>query len=194
MYKLLPFFFMLIVSTTSIFSQAFEKIPLEKKTREVSFVLKKEQFKASFGVTNESRRPKIIFNGKTNFTYHSIYQDSQLEFEIFSNPKLDFSYLVINNYLEITMGADIYLIDKNYHFVYLGHLPIGAYNRIGNEKMNYNSILPYLSIFYTKEKTYFSFEVPFLVVNPGEITEQIIESSKLHYTLIDKTLKQNLVE
>lgn len=193
MHKLLPFILMLIISTTTLFSQAFNKITIEKKAREVSFIINKEKYKAYFGVNNETRRPKITFNGKNNFTYNSIFQDAELEFEIFSNPNLDFSYLVVNNYLDITLGADLYLIDKN-EFIYLGNLAIGAYNKIGKEKMNYNSILPYLSIFYTKEKTYFSFEVPLVVVNPGQQSEQIVESCKIHYTLINRNLQQNLVE
>lgn len=92
------------------------------------------------------------------------------------------------------MGAEVYLINKDYQFIFLGHLPIGAYNCIGDQKMNYNSILSYLSIFYTKEKTYFSFEVPLVVINPGQTTEQIVESKKIHYTLTDNKLKQNLTE
>ncbi len=185
---------MLIITTTCLFSQTLDKISIEKKSSEASFSLNKEKYKAYFGITNESRRPKIQFSGKTNFTYDSQFQDAKLDFEIFSNPKLNFSYLVINTYFGITMGAEVYLIDKDYQFIPLGHLPVGAYNCIGDEKMNYNSILSYLSIFYTKEKTYFSFEVPLIVLNPGQTTEQIVESNKIHYTLVDRKLKRNLTE
>lgn len=194
MRKLLTITLVLIITTTCLFSQTLDKITMEKKPSEASFSLNKEKYKAYFGVTDESRRPKIRFSGKTNFTYESEFQDAKLDFEIFSNPKLNFSYLVINTYFGITMGAEVYLIDKDYQFIYLGHLPVGAYNCIGDEKMNYNSILSYLSIFYTKEKTYFSFEVPLIVLNPGETTEQIIESNKIHYTLVDRKLKRNLTE
>lgn len=194
MRKLLTLTLMLLVSTASLFSQTLDKIKIEKKSSEYSFSLGKEKYKAYFSVTDESRRPKIRFSGKTNFTYDSGFQDAKLDFEIFSNPKLNFSYLVINNYLDVTMGAEIYLINKDYQFIFLGHLPVGAYNCIGDQKMNYNSILSYLSIFYTKEKTYFSFEVPLVVLNPGQTTEQIVESKKIHYTLTDNKLKQNLTE
>ncbi|MCK9163062.1 MAG: hypothetical protein WCR29_01420 [Bacteroidales bacterium] len=194
MNKLIILTLVLILSSVGLFSQTFDKIAIQKQSSEASFVLNKEKYKAYFGITNESRRPKITFNGKTNFTYSSIFPDAKLDFEIFSNSKLNFAYLIINNYLDITLGAEVYLIDNNYQFIFLGHLPVGAYNSIGDKKMNYNSILSYLSIFYTKEKTYFSFEVPLVVLNPGEITEQIVESKKIHYTLVDRKLKRNITE
>lgn len=60
--------------------------------------------------------------------------------------------------------------------------------------MNYNSILPYISIVNTTEKTYFSFEVPLVVLNPGGQDERIIEGNKIHYTLSNKKLQQNITQ
>lgn len=191
MRKLLFFIIMLMIITTSVFSQAFNKIKMDKKGKEATFILNKEKYTACFGVNSETRIPKITFTGKnTNFTYSSIFQDAELEFEIFSNPKSNISYLLINNYFDITRGADLYIVENN-QFIFVGNLNIGAYNKIGNEKMNYNSILPYLSIVYTTQKTYFSFEVPLVVLNPGQQEEKIIEGNKIHYTLTEGKLEQN---
>lgn len=194
MQKLLTFTLMLVLSASSLFSQSLERIPIEKKSKEASFTLNNQEYKAYFGVVEGSRRSKIEFQGRGKFTYSSIFQDSKLEFEVFSSPKLNFSYLLINNYLDITLGAEVYLIDPSHQFKFLGYLPVGAYNSVGSGRMNYNSILPYITIFYTEAKTYFSFEVPLMVLNPGETTERIIRGCDLHYTLENMQLKQNITE
>ena len=68
MRKLLTITLVLIITTTCLFSQTLDKISIEKKSSEAAFSLNKEKYKAYFGVTDESRRPKIRFSGKTNFT------------------------------------------------------------------------------------------------------------------------------
>lgn len=194
MRKLLLFILIITASTISVFPQAFNKIPIEKKDKEAVFTLNKEKCRANFEVDKETRRPKITFTSKnTYFTYNSIFQDSQLDFDIFSNPKSNISYLLINNYFDMTRGADLYVIENN-QFRYIGNLNVGAYNKVGEEKMNYNSILPYLSIVYTTQKTYFSFEVPLVVLNPGQQDEQILEGNKIHYTLTGGKLEQNFTK
>ena len=194
MRKLLLFILMLMTSTISVFPQAFSKIPVEKKDKEAVFSLNNEKCRAIFDVNKDTRRPKITFTSKnTYFTYNSIFQDSQLDFDIFSNPKSNVSYLLINNYFDMTRGADLYVIEKN-QFKYVGNLNVGAYTKVGGERMNYNSILPYLSIVYTTQKTYFSFEVPLVVLNPGQQDEQILEGNKIHYTLTGEKLEQNFTK
>jgi hypothetical protein len=185
--------FLLILSSTNVFSQAFNKIPIQRKENQAIFSLNKENYKAYFGINPQTRKPTITFSGKTNFTYNSIYQEAELEFEIFSNSQAGFSFLLVNNYYDYSLGADLYIIE-NGRFVFVGTLSVGAYNKIGNQKMNYNSILPYISIVNTTEKTYFSFEVPLVVINPGQQNEQIVQGSSIHYTLTNRELKQNLTQ
>ncbi|MBP1646385.1 MAG: hypothetical protein H6Q16_1963 [Bacteroidetes bacterium] len=193
MNKIIPILFVLMMSYTNLFSQAFNKIPIERKGSEATFKLEKDLYKAHFGITSESRRPKIIFSCKSSYTYNSIYQDAKLDFEVFSCPKSKVSFLLINNYYDFSLGADLYVIE-NGQFTFVGTLSIGAYNSIGGENMNYNSILPYISIVNTTEKTYFSFEVPLVVLNPGGQDERIIEGNKIHYTLSNKKLQQNITQ
>lgn len=193
MNKSIVFLVMLIISFTNVFSQAFERIPIEKKISEATFAIKGNNYKAYFEVASESRRPKIIFKGNKSFTYNSIYQDAKLDFEVFSCKSSKVSFLLINNYYEFSLGADLFIIE-NGEFSYVGKLNIGAYNSIEGEKMNYNSILPYISIVNTTEKTYFSFEIPLVVLNPGEQDERIIEGKRVHYTLSNKKLEQKITD
>lgn len=193
MNKIIPILFVLIMSFTNVFSQAFNRIPIEKKGSEATFKIDKDIYKAYFAVTSESRRPKINFTCKTSFTYNSIYQDAKLDFEVFSYPKSKVSFLLINNYYDFSLGADLYVIE-NGQFSFVGTLSIGAYNSIDGQKMNYNSILPYISIVNTTDKTYFSFEIPLVVLNPGGQDERIIEGNKIHYTLSNKKLQQNITQ
>lgn len=183
----------LILSSINAFSQAFYKIPIQRSENQAIFSINNESYKAYFGINTQTRKPTITFTGKNTFTYNSIYQEAELEFDVFSNSKAGFSFLLVNNYYDHSLGADLYIIE-NRQFVYVGTLSIGAYNKIGNQKMNYNSILPYISIVNTTEKTYFSFEVPLVVINPGQQNEQIVEGSKIHYTLTNRELKQNLTQ
>lgn len=193
MNKIVPILFVLMLSFTNVFSQAFNRIPIERNGSEATFKLDKDLYKANFGITSESRRPKINFTCKTSFTYNSIYQDAKLEFEVFSYPKSKVSFLLINNYYDFSLGADLYVIE-NGQFNFVGTLSVGAYNSIGGGNMNYNSILPYISIVNTTEKTYFSFEIPLVVLNPGGQDERIIEGNKIHYTLSKNKLQQNITQ
>ncbi|MDD2530123.1 MAG: hypothetical protein PHN41_02725 [Bacteroidales bacterium] len=193
MNRIITLIIVFTLSCTNVFSQAFYRVPIEKKGSEATFKIDKDTYKARFGITSESRRPKINFSSKTNYTYNSIYQDAKLDFEVFSCPKSKFSFLLINNYYDFSLGADLYIIE-NGEFSFIGTLSIGAYNSIEGERMNYNSILPYISIVHTTEKTYFSFETPLVVLNPGSQDERIIEGNKIHYTLSNNKLNQNITQ
>ncbi|MDR0971491.1 MAG: hypothetical protein LBM25_03815 [Bacteroidales bacterium] len=184
--------FLIVILTTligisEVFSQSLSPIELNKQGSQTLFQINKIPYKAIFGEDEQSSRPYIEFNGKKTFKYNSIFQDAILDFQIFYNPKLNFQYLIINNYVDLSLGADLFLI-KDGEFSYIGNLNLGAYNSINGNKMNYNSILPYISVFYTKEKTYFSFEVPLVVLNPAQKDEQIFKGNELHYILTDNKL------
>src|SRR5574344_2883453 len=181
MKKTITFLFALMICA-ALHSQAFLTIKVTQHGNEYSFFINKTCYRALFSTNSDTHKPKIVFSGNASLNYNSIYSDATLDFSVFRCKKANLTYMIIHNYADMSRGCDIFLLDKN-TYTYIAHLNVAAYTRIGNEKMNYNSILPYLSIVNTTQKVYFSFEVPLIVLNPGESDERVLEGSKLHYTL-----------
>jgi len=192
MKKTITFLFALMICAT-LHSQAFLTIKVTQYGNESSFFINNTCYRALFSVNSETHKPKIVFSGNASLVYNSIYSDATLDFAVFTCPKASLTYLFVHNYADMSRGCDIFLL-KNNTYSFIGHLNVAAYTRNDNNKMDYNSILPYISMVNTTQKVYLSFEVPLVVINPGEGEERVLEGKTLHYTIENNNLIQHIAD
>ncbi|MDR1848311.1 MAG: hypothetical protein LBR17_09410 [Bacteroidales bacterium] len=109
--------------------------------------------------------------------YRSPDLGTQFSFAFFYNAKLKEGFLFVHKQLEFSKGCEVFHIDKN-GLTHSGNLPVAAYNKL-NKTMDYNSILPYISIVKVSNRIILSLETPLLVLHPDTREEQIITSKNI---------------
>lgn len=184
---------LLIATSINLHSQSFNRIEKSENKDGISFKINKDIYLAKFGISSEARTPKLTISGKTNFIYKSNIQDAKLEFEIFSHPLSNKSYLLINNYKDYSHGAEVFIINKD-GIKSIGHINVAAYKKSDNNIMDYCNILNHITILETTQKTYISFETPLIVINPGQHDEEINHGNKIYYTIESGKIIKNISE
>ncbi|MDO5760065.1 MAG: hypothetical protein Q4Q06_03470 [Bacteroidota bacterium] len=102
------------------------------------------------------------------------------------NNKLKEGFLFVEPSKEIKEGCNVYHI-KNKSIISLGYLSFAAYTSENGERMNYNSILPYISVIRSDKRTLLFFNTPIVVFFPNSTKEQILESKNFYHTLENNT-------
>ena len=98
------------------------------------------------------------------------------------NSKLQEGYLFVEPCKDMSEGCSIYSIKKENLF-FLQQFSFAAYNSKNGERMNYNSILPYISIIRSGQRTLLFFDTPIVVFQPNSPQEQILESNTFYHIL-----------
>lgn len=101
------------------------------------------------------------------------------------NSKLRLGFLFSETYDDMSLGAKIYKISGE-DFKELCDLPFAAYTSENGERMNYNNILPYISVIRSGERILMFFNTPIVVKNPNQSDEEILESKDFYFELSDK--------
>ncbi len=116
--------------------------------------------------------------------------DESLSHELYFNAKDKKKILLVNKREEVSLGVDVFIMD-NGKINFLGSMPIAAYTKENGERMDYNSILPYVSIVNISNRLVFSFETPLVVLYPLGELEEIIDGRNVFYTYSDGVMELN---
>lgn len=171
-------------------AQVFDRVVKEEAGKEILFSINKDEYKAVMGVNSEDRTPKIVFEGRSRFVYTSGIQDAILDFEVFSHPKSNKAYFIVNSYKDFSQGAELFVFERGV-FLRLGYISVASYLANKDGLMDYCSISKYITILEGSDRTYISFETPIIVLNPGQHDEEIKKGNEIYYTLKDGKLELN---
>ncbi|MBQ7985232.1 MAG: hypothetical protein IJ250_06315 [Bacteroidales bacterium] len=89
------------------------------------------------------------------------------------------SYVFVEKRSDISLGCDLYKTE-NAVKTPMSFFSVAAYTKDESGRMNYNSILPYISIIQAGQRTVLSIDCPLIVLNPDRADEKIIESKNLY--------------
>lgn len=98
------------------------------------------------------------------------------------------SYVFVENYGEMFLGCTLYKIENGKQTP-MEDFSIAAYTKDANGRMNYNSILPYISICQAGERVILSFECPLIILYPDRINEKILQTKNLYGKITDKSIE-----
>ncbi len=98
------------------------------------------------------------------------------------NSKLQQGFLFIEKHSALSEGCQIYRIDKG-NVNYLCEFPFAAYTSENGERMNYNSILSYLSVIRSDKRTLLFINTPMVVLYPNSPQEEILETKTFYHQL-----------
>lgn len=176
--------FAVLFCSTSLFAQySYNSVePTESLTKGNTkyYVVKKDTLEVKY--LNDS---ELEVYGKK---YRASEQDVVLSTRVFYNFKLKTFILLVNKTVDYSLGCDVFSIEAK-KIQYLGPMTIAAYTSDKDGRMNYNSILPYVSIVKVSNRTIFSFETPLVVVNPGMTDEETLKGNEVYFTLTNSKLE-----
>ncbi len=89
------------------------------------------------------------------------------------------SYVFAENHSDVSLGCEVWRVENSVKTP-MNFFAIAAYTKDNSGRMNYNSILPYISICQAGKRTILSFECPLIVLYPERANEKICESKKLY--------------
>lgn len=178
--KLKIFFlcFLFVLLYNELQAQSFTNIEAEKK--ENSEVYHLEKFDLIIFDSNKVLLQKIDKKEPTTQQFNIITQQSQSK--LLYNNKLQEGFLFMEPCKELKEGCKIYSITSK-KVSFLCELPFAAYTSENGERMNYNSILPYISIIRSSQRTLLFFNTPIVVIYPNSPQEQILESKNFYHIL-----------
>ncbi|MBR5253891.1 MAG: hypothetical protein IKV46_02475 [Bacteroidales bacterium] len=116
-----------------------------------------------------------------NTKYEASEEDVVVTPKVYYNSKLKNFILLLDKKVDYSIGCDVVSI-KNNNYQYLGELSVAAYTKDENGRMNYNSILPFVSIVKVSDRMIFSFETPLVVIYPGMSEEATLNGRDVYYT------------
>lgn len=105
------------------------------------------------------------------------------EYKIFTLKKNNTSYIFNEIRSDISLGCQVVKIHNNKKTA-MQPFYAAAYTKDHTQRMNYNSIIPYISMIQSGERTIISFECGLVVINPDKDLEKI-ENSKNIYGIIE---------
>ena len=111
---------------------------------------------------------------------------------VFSNKTKQLHYTFVEKKDGISLGCDVYK-DVNGRKEKMEFFSVAAYTKEQSQRMDYNSILPYISIIQAGKRTILSFNCDFIVLNQDKVSEKIMQTKDL-YGLLSETsieLKQH---
>ncbi|MBR1774031.1 MAG: hypothetical protein IJ759_00745 [Bacteroidales bacterium] len=98
------------------------------------------------------------------------------------------SYVFIENRSDISLGCEVYRLD-NGEKTFMDYFAVASYTKDESGRMNYNSILPYISICQAGKRTILSFECPLIVINPDKLSEKIVETKNLYGKVTENAIE-----
>ena len=109
----------------------------------------------------------------------------ELNHKLLYNNKLQQGFLFLEKHAELSEGCSIYKIEKG-DVRYLCDFPFAAYTSENGERMDYNNILPYLSVIRSDKRTLLFINTPMIVSYPNSPKEEILETKSFYHILTDK--------
>lgn len=97
------------------------------------------------------------------------------------------SYVFTEKRSDISLGCELYK-EENGQRINMDYFPVAAYTKDESGRMNYNSILPYISICQAGQRTVLSFECQFIVINPDRANETILETKNLYGLIMPQSI------
>lgn len=113
--------------------------------------------------------------------YEASEEDVVVTPKVYYNSKLKTFILLLDKKVDYSIGCDVVSI-KNRNYQYIGEMSVAAYTKDENGRMNYNSILPFVSIVKVSDRIIFSFETPLVVIYPGMSEEATLNGRDVYYT------------
>lgn len=178
--KLKIFFlcFLFVLLYNELQAQSFTNIKAEKKVNSEVYHL--EKFDLIIFDNNRILLQTIDKKESTTQQFDVITQQSLSK--LLYNNKLQEGFLFIEPCKELKEGCKIYSITSK-KVSFLCELPFAAYTSENGERMNYNSILPYISIIRSSQRTLLFFNTPIVVIYPNSPQEQVLESKNFYHIL-----------
>lgn len=178
--KLKIFFlcFLFVLLYNELQAQSFTNIKAEKKVNSEVYHL--EKFDLIIFDNNKILLQTIDKKDSTTQQFDIITQQSLSK--LLYNNKLQEGFLFIEPCKELKEGCKIYSITSK-KVSFLCELPFAAYTSENGERMNYNSILPYISIIRSSQRTLLFFNTPIVVIYPNSPQEQVLESKNFYHIL-----------
>ena len=109
---------------------------------------------------------------------------------LFGNAKEKRAVVLLNRRAEVSLGCDMFIIDGK-GGIFCGSIPVAAYTKTDKGRMDYNSILPYISIIKVSNRYVLSFETPLVVLYPFGDREEILNGRSIFYTYQNGALELN---
>lgn len=169
--------FLFVLQCNKSHSQSFTNIKSEKKVNSEVYHLDK------FDLTIfDNNKICLHTPGKEPITKpFNVITEKSLTKLLYNN-KLQEGFLFIEPCKELKEGCKIYHINSK-SISFLGELPFSAYTSENGERMNYNSILPYISVIRSGQRTLLFINTPIVVIYPNSPQEQILESKSFYHLL-----------
>ena len=98
------------------------------------------------------------------------------------------SFIFVENYGDMFLGCSLSKI-TNGKETPMNDFAVAAYTKDENGRMNYNSILPYISICQAGERIILSFECPLIVLHPDRTNEKIISTKNLYGKVTENSIE-----
>ena len=165
-------------SSQSLFA-SIEGKPLSKT--DIEYLNGKDNMTISLN-DNEKNGGTITIKTTQTYTYNAKQAYSHLRYKVLNNKKLNTSLVFIETFNDISLGCEVIQV-KNGQINNIGKMFVASYTKDNGERMNYNSILPYLSIYKTSNQTFIFFETPLVVINPNESDEKIVKGKEVYYLI-----------
>ncbi len=89
------------------------------------------------------------------------------------------TYLLVEQRSDISLGCKVYRLEEG-NKISMNDFCVAAYTKDESQRMNYNSILPYISMCQSGNRIILSFECDFIVMNPDKMNEKIINTTSLY--------------
>lgn len=125
---------------------------------------------------------------KKNFVLPIENNLNRTQFKLFFNTKTYVGYFFKEKHSDFSLGCDLYKIETN-DIKKLQTFLVAAYTNENNQRMDYNSILPYISIIQAGQRTILSFECPLIVINPDMMSETIEKAKDIYGLIVEDKIE-----
>ncbi len=182
-------FVILLFSCLSLHAQySYTRIEAEKTTgSDLATYRLSERDSVRIGVSVEGGKACFRIN---DFTHEFVDGSEKLEYAVFGNGKEKRAVILLNKRAEVSLGCEMFMVDAK-RAVFCGNIPVAAYTKTDKGRMDYNSILPYVSIVKVSNRYVLSFETPLVVLYPFGDREEVLNGRSIFYTYQNGVLELN---
>lgn len=138
-------------------------------------------------INGKGGKARLMIN---DFVHETGGNDEELEYAVFGNAKEKRAVVLLNRRAEVSLGCDMFIINGK-GGIFCGSIPVAAYTKTDKGRMDYNSILPYISIIRVSNRYVLSFETPLVVLYPFGDREEILNGRSIFYTYQNGALELN---
>lgn len=179
--------FVLIYSTLALSQNMFYCISGKKLQDSCNeYVIGKDKIKISYAKDNKDD-VNISLQDKNTITYNNEEIHQQLRYKVFANQKLNSAYIFIERFDEMSLGCKVYFVNNGI-ISFIDNMDVASYTQENGGRMNYTSILPYLSIIKMKDRVIISLDTQLLVLNPMQPNEKIINCKDRYFLIEDNKI------